>query len=222
MPPNVDQWLSLAVLAALSGCGMLTTVFTFLYVQYREGHVRTWAWGWAFQFLHFLIFLLRVLGWRSDFTQPLLDLSLLASGLLLLAGTGQLVQRKFTPTAVGCGVAGCLWIIFCTQVKLPAWQEMLPLFFFLSGVSIWTGLLFLRMARRTERSARFTGWALILWGLHKADAPFLRQLEWFAPWGFLFGGVLAFVVALGMLLTYFQRVREALLRSEDRFRAIST
>ncbi len=42
------------------------------------------------------------------------------------------------------------------------------------------------------------------------------------PWVFLLVGILAFAITMGMLLTYFRQVRNALLRSEERFRAIST
>ena len=42
------------------------------------------------------------------------------------------------------------------------------------------------------------------------------------PWVFLLVGILAFAITMGMLLTYFRQVRNALLQSEERFRAIST
>ncbi|MBS1250904.1 MAG: hypothetical protein MAG431_02503 [Chloroflexi bacterium] len=38
-------------------------------------------------------------------------------------------------------------------------------------------------------SKRLTGWAFILWGIHKADFPFLRTVTWFAPWGFILSAV---------------------------------
>lgn len=43
-----------------------------------------------------------------------------------------------------------------------------------------------------------------------------------APWLFLLVGILAFAITMGMLLNYFRQVRNALLQSEERFRAIST
>ena len=43
-----------------------------------------------------------------------------------------------------------------------------------------------------------------------------------APGVFLLVGILAFAITMGMLLTYFRQVRNALLQSEERFRAISS
>jgi PAS domain S-box-containing protein len=44
----------------------------------------------------------------------------------------------------------------------------------------------------------------------------------FTPWVIVLGGILAFAITMALLLTYFQQIRNALLQSEERFRAIST
>ncbi|MBU4263911.1 MAG: PAS domain-containing protein [Proteobacteria bacterium] len=70
----------------------------------------------------------------------------------------------------------------------------------------------------TGLSRKITDWAFIIWRIHKADYLFLRPVIWFAPWGYLIGAVLdEIVVAIGMLLIYFQTTREALSKSEQRY-----
>ncbi|MHB8809921.1 MAG: hybrid sensor histidine kinase/response regulator, partial [Desulfobulbaceae bacterium] len=52
---------------------------------------------------------------------------------------------------------------------------------------------------------------------HKLDYPFLRPLVWFAPWGYLLAATLEVMVAIGMLLIYFESTREALAKNEERY-----
>ncbi|MCG8551781.1 MAG: PAS domain S-box protein [Desulfobacterales bacterium] len=77
------------------------------------------------------------------------------------------------------------------------------------------------MEKQVKKEDAVVGCAFILWGIHKADYPFLRPVAWFAPWGYLMGAVLEFVVALGMLLAYFQKNRDALKRNEEKYRRLT-
>ncbi|MCL5966278.1 MAG: PAS domain S-box protein [Deltaproteobacteria bacterium] len=86
---------------------------------------------------------------------------------------------------------------------------------------MWTGLVFLRIKGLDGFGKRVTAGAFILWGIHLLDYPFLRPVEWFAPWGFLIAATLSLFAALGIILLFFQKTRDALSRSEERFRLLA-
>ncbi|MBU1241444.1 PAS domain S-box protein, partial [Myxococcota bacterium] len=58
----------------------------------------------------------------------------------------------------------------------------------------------------------------ILWGLHKLDYPFLHSLTWTQPWGYMVAAVLGLTASIATLFIYFQKTRDALRTSEERFR----
>lgn len=220
------SWLLPSVIACLAGSVVLTWVYAFLYLQYRERPMGLWAWAWSCYVLRFVLLLLSLTVWPADEIEPLHHLCLLASGYLLFLGTAAFLGREAKRGWLVGLAAGVFWVFWSHFADLPFFAANFPVYSFYGLISAWTGLLLLR-SREPGRGGRlFTGWALVLWGLHKLDYPFLRPISWFAPWGFLLGAVLSFVVAVGMLLVYFQRMRrellereEALRRSEEKFRA---
>ncbi|MCC6316438.1 MAG: hypothetical protein IT361_02015 [Gemmatimonadaceae bacterium] len=79
----------------------------------------------------------------------------------------------------------------------------LPAVGFLSLVTAWSGVIFLRHWRRTGLApAAFLGASLLLWAAHHLDYPFLRAQGAWVPWGYyldiafllLVGGGLVFLV----------------------------
>ncbi len=65
-----------------------------------------------------------------------------------------------------------------------------------------------------------TGWAFILWGLHKADYPFLRPFGWIAPFGYILGAALGFISAIGIILLYLEKTKRELGASEQKYRSM--
>jgi signal transduction histidine kinase len=77
----------------------------------------------------------------------------------------------------------------------------LPAVLFLSAVTLATGWIF-RMHARAARTpgAGMLAVALILWGLHHLDYPFLRARGAWVPWGYYLDIVFTLVVGAGGLL----------------------
>ncbi len=207
-------WLFPAVIASLCTSLALVLVFSFLYFQYRERHVGIWALGWSFYALRYIFLLLVLNGVSPHDMRDFIQLCVLAGGLMLLWGSTLFVGKRATRLWLACGGLGAGWVLFCHLTDTPFFIESLPIFLFFGFVSIWTGYLFLRSPAAQGPGKYLAGGSLILWGLHQFDYPFLRTMEGFAPWGYLIGGTLGFIVAMGILLVYFQRVRQELLDRE--------
>ena len=208
-------WLLPSLITCLAGSTILIWVYGFLYDQYRERHFALWTWSWVFYTLRFALLLLDLtwLPWVD--MEHLVHACVLLSSYLLFMGTAEFVNK---PVAriwhLGLGL-GLLWIPLSHLLDLGFLSTNLPIFTFSGLALMWTGLLILRSPGLVSGGGRLmTGGGFMLWGLHRLDYPFLRSLDWFAPWGFLLSAILSFMVAIGMLLIYFQQMRKTLRERE--------
>jgi PAS domain S-box-containing protein len=142
----------------------------------------------------------------------------LASSLLLLWGTCVFLQRPLKKGWVYASVVGGLGTIGLLFYGFPFFLQSLPVFILTGAIFIYTGVVFLKMPGPWGAGRRITGWAFILWGMHKLDYPLLRPYDQLTPWGFYFSGLLSLLAAVGVLLIYWQSVRKELGRSEERFK----
>jgi signal transduction histidine kinase len=77
----------------------------------------------------------------------------------------------------------------------------LPAVAFLSAATLWAGWVFLRHHRRVGGAgALVLAGALLLWGLHHLDYPFLRARGAWSPWGYYLDVCFLLAVGLGVLL----------------------
>jgi len=214
------DWLFPSIVASLSGTLILAATYFYLYSIDRNRSLAIWGAGWGIYALRFLFMLLFISEPFTPYRPPLLianQLALLISGMILLWGTYSFFCKKIPRPwlAISCLIAPL--IIWSGLANLPFLFHSLPTYCFLGAVYLWTGVIFLKNLKTTGLSREITGWAFIIWGIHKADYPFLRPIMWFAPWGYMIGAMLEIVVAIGMLLIYFQTTREALSKSEQRY-----
>ena len=95
------------------------------------------------------------------------------------------MDKKFPRAWFYSSGLGIAWVIISVWWKFGFLLMTIPTFTFLAVVYVWTGLTFIK-SRVTEGSERaITGWAFVIWGIHKANYPFLRPVIWFAPLGYL-------------------------------------
>lgn len=140
------------------------------------------------------------------------------AGLLLLAGTYRLRGRRMPRAFVLGGTCAVAWAAAGELMELPFMIGMVPPFFFIAAVDVVAGIGVLRSGPPSI-GRRLAGWTFILWGVHRADYPFVRPLESLAPWGFALAVLLSFAVAVGLLLVHYEMARERLEASEARFRS---
>ncbi len=220
-------WIIPSVITALAGATVLLGVFVFLFRLDRERHMAFWAWGWFFYGLHYLVLLLSLTLWPSVEMKHFSHLSVLGQSFLLFLGTSAFLGKTTKPIWLVSFATGIAWVFWSHLADLPSLAANVPVSLFHGLIGIWTGLLLLRAAE-TDRGGRLvTGWGFILWGLNNLEYPFMPHVERVAAWEYLLDAILSFIVALGMLLIYFQRMRrdllagtQALQQSETRFRAI--
>ena len=213
------EWITPSVIATLASSLLLAAVFFFLHSQYKENFMRTWAWSWVLYSTRFVFTLAMLHANKSAAFAAGEQLAGVVSSLLLIWGAYQFNHKQLPLVWTACAAAAGAWAVAVSFSLSPTLVLSLPPFMFQGVAYICTGTLVIKGGGRTS-GARLTGWLFIVWGAHKLDYPFMRSLEWFAPWGFLLSAVLAVAVAMGVLIIYFQRVSRFLEQSEKTLRSI--
>ncbi|MEO3427656.1 ATP-binding protein [Pelagibius sp. CAU 1746] len=125
-----------------------------------------------------------------------------SASLLLMAGTLSFVGRAVPVRIFAYMLAAAgLWAAFTAFVIDNFMLRSIPLYFASGAALSYAGLCLLRSRQNEALAAgRLVGFALLAWGLHKFDYPWLRPVEWFAPFGYLISQSLAMFSAVGLLL----------------------
>ena len=214
------SWLVPMVAATAVSIGILTGVFIYLACQDRRKALALWAGGWGLYAFHAaLIFVVVRLVPDSGWLKTTEWLCSIASAFLLLWGTfawvGRRLHRRWVVAAGLCMV----WVLLADAVgaglvaggSIPPTKvftlKVLPVCLYLGVFVLISGVTLLRRSDTRGAGAYLAGTAMIVWGLHAFDHPFLRPVPWLAPWGFVLGSAFALTAAVGMLLVYFERAQ---------------
>src|SRR5680860_988063 len=122
----------------------------------------------------------------------------------------------------GCWIqvsAGQIGILAQLGTAIPLLVVSGPIWLYVGAVYIVLGLVILH--GYWSGGGRLTGIAFLAWGIHKADYPVMRSVEWFSPIGFILGSGLQVLVATGMILMHLGQVRERLETDEERLQMIA-
>lgn len=202
MPPPVSDPLELdAALLQAVVTAALALLSAFLYQRYRKDWFAWWTVAWAVYILRILAILLflitanRTLLFAHQVLTGWFALALLWSALVFSRG---LRLKPVWALALLLPLGWSYAAIYQLDSFLLA---ALPMVVFLSLASLWTGAVFLDYRRRVGATgAAIVGVALLLWGLHHLDYPFLRAQGAWAPWGYYLDIIFELAVGTGFLI----------------------
>ncbi|MHB1341511.1 MAG: sensor histidine kinase [Coriobacteriia bacterium] len=216
------DWLVPSIVASLAGSIVLASVFVYLAGTEHEECMVSWAAAWILYTLRLVFDLIDALT-PASFTAAILlaYAAAIASGLLLLLGTFQFIgRRQYRAWLLTAGLAAFVVSLTAVLAGAPLAVAAAPAYVVQGAAHLITGIAWSRQGRMVGPWARITAAGFLLWGVHKLDYPLLRGIPSLAPFGFLLGGVLALTVAVGALVSYFERTRRLLAASEMRYRAL--
>jgi len=218
----MSSWLLPATAATLLASLLLLLIFCIVYKKNRDEFTGWWIAGWSFYTVRNISDVLIA----ANGTAPLLQLlsheaTALSAIILLLAVLKMVSEQSYVRHAVIAGVLFTLWIVPGTFAINNFFILTLPTFTFFGAVHILTGYCFYQYNKRhSSLGARIVGLAMIIWGLHKLDYPFLRPVEWFAPWGYILAALLELLVGIGILILLYERLERKAVAIGERLRLI--
>jgi two-component sensor histidine kinase len=203
-------WLIPAVVATLANSALLALVYLYLAAREQQRSLTTLFWSWTIYSLRF-VFMLLYLARGSQLLFIANQVCVLVSSHLILSGFRLWLGRSASPVGwtIATGVA-LVWLATGEVLGVGFTAFTIPVFFYSGWLFVWAGILVLRSPRGHGVGAPIVGITLLIWGIHKMDYPFLRSVEWFAPWGYLLGAIAAATTGVGMVLVYFEQARDDL------------
>jgi signal transduction histidine kinase len=189
-----------------------------LAARYHRNFLRWWVAAWGLYLLRILCILL-FLG-TADWSwlylhQVITGWTAVALLSAALAWIGRPLPRPWFIVAL---LFPPLWSwIAIYQLEHFFWAA-LPAVLFLSGATLWTGIVFLTHRRKTGRSAGATALAVtfVLWALHHLDYPLLRARGAWTPWGYYLDILFLLGAGAGILLLVVDDQRRGLERLSQR------
>lgn len=225
----MSGWLAPSIVATLTATLVLAAVYSYLYLLQRERFMGLWAMSWAIYALRFAADLFGLESSQPVVTRATVQLAALVSAVLLLWGTFDFLGKRLPrwvmliAALVGvwtlAAVAGAPALLGLSADRALTLESALN-FAFVGAAFIWTGIAWLRASRAGSKGGWAVGTFFIVWGLHKWNYPFVRQIDSLAPVGFLVASALTLGVAIGIILVYYRRTLSALETSETRYRSL--
>ena len=193
-------WLVPSVIATLISSLVLS--FAYLVLAYIENKNYLWIWflAWLFSSFRFTFMLLYLHNPEIKlFALFNLNFSLY-SGILLYWGTICWLGSKTSKSIITMGLLLSLNSIIGNYFNVDFLYQTAPIFFYIGIIYIVLGWNYLR--QKGNKFSILIGIFFVIWGLHKIDYPFIRQISIIAPWGYLLGATLSMLVAVSMILLY--------------------
>lgn len=144
----------------------------------------------------------------------------IVAAVLLARGAWSLLHKPFPRMLYGFGVVG---VILTTAGHLVPALNLFRLSapaFSLAAISLFTGINMVRNQAPNVPDLKAAGIVFILAGLHHADYPFLREVEWFAPIGFSISAALLMALSVSLLIASREQNTLKTSQSDRRFHEI--
>ncbi len=212
-----------SVVISMLGTLVLTAVYLYLSGRDREPFLRVWAYSWVIYSLRFPFKVAAILHAPAEPYLEVVGQSFtLVAGLFLLYGTYLFLRRPVRRLWAYGGVVAGAWLLVMSLAGTPLRIITWPTYAFLSLIYVTTGWAFLSNRGISGAGKLLSGWSFILWGVYKVALPYVEtQASWLSPAAYELGATFGMVVALGVLLTYFQKAQTQLEQGEERYRLLA-
>jgi|GEM_PF-4620978 len=210
--------IALSLTGAIAETFLLVIIYALLFMQNREGYLRSWMVAWLFALVGLSCF-----GGLA-ISQSLLTLYMICLcffNYFLLHASYQIFEILMPRLWKCLTLIMTVWLITSFLLGLSNPFSMIPWSTFGSITIIYNGFMFLRYGDRNISGRIIIACCYILWGIHAMSFFFLHTVPWFAPWGFLIGTILALGGSVGALYYYFQMKNLELLRIGEELKYLS-
>ncbi len=204
------EWLSPVIAANIASNLLLAFVFGFLYLTRRRDYLLYWCSAWGLNSVRYVFELSLTRNPESMILFLPVQLILIINSLFILKGTYRFLNRRIPAVWYAAAALTGGHLALGAIVPMRQATRLLPVFLFSGALIFWTGVVIIRFDEGKSVGKWMAAIALILWGLHRVNYPFLRPIAWFAPWGYHLSSGLTVTIALGMIILSFERTHREL------------
>lgn len=214
------NFLEISLLATISASVAVICIYIYLFIQNRQLYLALWIAGWILHFGRFIFFTTNLP--EIEFPQLVIyQLATISSCILLLKATTLLTKRVVTTGWYYWGFFATITSDTAAYLNMPFLLASLPTCFYIGLLYCQTGLLFIRYLEIQGIGKYLTGFAFIVLGFHAMDLPFLIEVTWFVPWGFLIDALLRLIIGIGTLIVFFEKALGDLMLKDQDYRLIA-
>lgn len=209
-----------ATISSLSISMILAAVFAALFSVERGRNLGMWSLAWLIYAFRFFFEILQAGHPTHPAFTVVRQLAVLASTDVVIFASYRVANRPAGLPRIVAGASVILYLAgsivagFGTQAVTDA------LFAFTGVVYLWLGVAYLTRIGRSPLGRPITGIALFVWGIHKLDYPVLSPDLGFVPWGYFLASFLNLVVAIGILILFYENVKDDLMEREAKYRGV--
>ncbi len=205
----------LSLLSASLSTLIISLTFLYLYFKEKRPYLLIWFIAWVLYALRFASSLTFGESHNAWLPLGLRQILALGNGVMLLLGTRQFM-KKTSGIAFWLSFAPFLaWIVLASFLRLDYLWLVVPIFLLLGYIFVRIGLYFIVYQPAPYFTRLGIGLAMIVWGLHKFDYPFLARDPYWATIGFTVGYCLELCVAIGMILLHYEMNKKLLQKAEE-------
>lgn len=208
--------------AVLADTLFVLLAYIYFYVLYRERYMGYWIASWVVFFGRLLLFDYGPFEWKKSLIGfSLFQLSIFVCALLFLKGIHLFVQKPVNRYWLyGAAATLCMSTISAAYDLSVFFKLLLPTFY-AAAILIYIGALFVHNVHLRGRGNYITGFAFILWGVLTLIMPYTITVAWLSPLCYLAAGVARLIIALGILIVYFEKTRSDLVTKESQYRLLA-
>lgn len=214
------------LLASIFSTIILTFVYILIYFLEKKSFIKVWSLAWYCCLIKYIL-LLTVNNPADNSVINLVANSLfLLSAFLMLLGTLDFLNRKLNPKFHLLYLIAVLFLVMLYTFHFPEIYSIIPVYLTMGAIYIWTGIAFLKNPIIKYKLGKLAGFAFIILGIHEFDYP-ADTYYGLLSYGFLIASFLQSIIAVSMILLYYQNDKINLLhiqkmykRSEERLNNI--
>ncbi len=191
-------------IGALLSSGLLLGAFILAYRRYPTDFGWYWLAGWTAYVARFGLEVTATVRGSAPYVLSVATNAATATSAILLFLA--VVKLRDNPRSYH-RMAASLWLVLLGWIGIsPLLTERFILIHAPQAVTfgfiqLWTAYIFYTYLReRSYASTPIIVGSMALWGLHKLDFPILRPIDWFAPYGYVIGAVLALLTGIGVVM----------------------
>ena len=196
-----------------------TIVFMLLSIREKNRYLYIWTLGWGLFFLRAVLEL--VYAFRPWIGFLLMSrLSLLAGTCFLLLGTMMFREIRIRRSWLLFLCVIGAYSVFVTASRLQYLPMVIPVYVIIGLFFLFTWFLLIRSPILGRTGKYLVGWVFFIWGLKELLAGFFPLSIGSSPWSHLISGFCSILIAVGTIVSYFDRIRIEHADSEERYRSL--